>query len=116
MSKTKSTVYEDTGPHQKPTTQEGQESLCIALAYDLVEDRLRHGTATSQETTHFLKMGSSKERREAELDAMRIEVLKAKAEAMESLKRVEAMYQDAINAVRSYTSPATLGPVEDRHD
>ena len=39
---------------------EARENQLIALAVDLVEQRLIDGTASSQETTHFLKLGSTK--------------------------------------------------------
>ena len=35
-------------------TPEARENQMIALAVDLVEQRLLDGTASSQETTHFL--------------------------------------------------------------
>ena len=94
-----------------------RESQLISLAYDLVEKRLREGTATSQETTHFLRMGSTKEMRERKLDEMELELKQAKKEALESAQRIESLYKDAIAAVRSYSSPVTQGlQVEDRHD
>ena len=40
-------------PALSPETRENQ---LISLAYDLVEERLLNGTATSQETTYFLKL------------------------------------------------------------
>ena len=116
MPKKNSTPFEDTGPRSKAKTQEGRESQLIALAYDAVEKRILEGTASSQELVHFLKMGSSRERREADLDEAKLDVLVTKAEMMESMKRIEDMYKEAINAVTSYRSPASLGPVEDRHD
>ena len=47
-------------------TPEARENQLISIAYDLVEKRLLEGTASSQETTHFLKLGSTKERKEKE--------------------------------------------------
>lgn len=35
---------------------EARENQLIAMAYDLAEQHLRDGTATSQEITHFLKL------------------------------------------------------------
>lgn len=96
-------------PPSRRKTPEARENQLIALAYDLVEQRLRDGTATSQETTHFLKMGSAKERREAKLDEMQLELMQAKTEALQAAKRMESLYEDAINAVRSYGSPVTMG-------
>lgn len=99
-----------TGPPVRTRrTAEGRESELIALAYDLVEKRLREGTATSQETTHFLKLGSTKEKKELKLLERQIELMEAKAETLKSAKRIEELYADAISAVRSYSSPALAG-------
>lgn len=116
MAKKKEPIYEDDGNHVKSTSLEGREAQLISLAYDLVEKRIREGTATSQETTHFLKMGSTKERYEKQLTEERIEVLRAKKEALQAAKRIEELYSDAISAVRSYQSPVTFTPNVDRHD
>lgn len=83
-------------------TSEGRENQLISLAYDLVEQRLREGTATSQETTHFLKMGSTKERLEKEIMEKQKLLLVAKTDALESAKRMESLYADAINAMKEY--------------
>lgn len=104
---------EDIGHHNKRITPEARESQLIALAYDLVEKRLREGTATSQETTHFLKLGSSRERREKKLEENQIELMQAKIDALQSAKRMESLYEDAINAVRSYSSPVTRETITD---
>lgn len=98
-------------------TQEAYEQYMIGIAYDLVEERILNGTATSQETTHFLKMGSAKEKRAAELEQAQIELMRAKQEALESTKRLESMWLDGFDALKSYLSPATanLGE-EDPHE
>lgn len=90
--------------HKTPPalTSEGRENQLIALAYDLVEQRLKDGTATSQETTHFLKMGSLKERKELEIMEKQKVLLDAKAEALASSKRIEELYANAIEAIKSY--------------
>jgi len=36
------------------------------MAVDLAEQRIRNGTATSQELSHFLKLGSTREKLEQE--------------------------------------------------
>lgn len=74
----------------------------IALAYDLVEERLRNGTATSQETTHFLKMGSPRARLEEQLLEKDCQLREAKIEGLEREKRIEALYEEAIAAVKRY--------------
>ena len=85
------------------TTPEARENQLIAYAYDLVEQRLLDGTATSQETTHFLKMGSEKSRLEAEKLRRENELLRAKTEAIESEKKVEELYAEAIKAIKTYS-------------
>ena len=107
--------YTDTGPHRKARTIVGREGQCTALAYDLVEKRLREGTATSQETVHFLRMGSPSERKKAELLDKQIEYLNAKIENLKSAEDIKALYADAIQAVTSYRSsvPRTGEIVDD---
>lgn len=90
--------------HKRPaTTPEARERQLISLAYDLVEQRLRDGTATSQETTHFLKLGSTNARIEQEILARQAELITAKTEALKSAKRVEELYSEAIKAMRVYS-------------
>lgn len=82
---------------------EARENQMIALAVDLVEQRLLDGTASSQETTHFLKLGSMKNRLEMEKLQEENRLLKAKTEALQSAKRVEELYSEAIKAMRRYS-------------
>lgn len=108
---------DDTGPkRRKATSLEAREAQLIALAYDEAERRIRNHTATSQELTHFLRMGSTKEKREAEMDKMEMELKEAKRDALESAKRIEELYKEAIGAVRSYASPVTQMAQIDHHD
>ena len=94
------------GSDRKPRpalSPEARENQLIAKAYDLVEQRLEDGTATSQETTHFLKLGSTKARLELEKLRKETDVLVAKKEAYESSKRIEELYANAMEAMRSYS-------------
>jgi hypothetical protein len=75
----------------------------ISLAMDLVEKRLLDGSATSQETTHFLKLASTKERLEKEELERKIELLSAKTESIKSGKVVEELYKEALNAMKRYS-------------
>ena len=84
-------------------TPEARENQLIALAVDLVEQRLLDGTASSQETTHFLKLGSMKNKLEMEKLQEENRFLKAKTEALQSSKRVEELYLEAIKAMRRYS-------------
>lgn len=83
-------------------TPEARENQLISLAYELVEQRLLDGTASSQETTHFLKMGTAKAKLEKEILEKQKELITAKTEMLQSSKRIEALYEDAIKAMREY--------------
>lgn len=82
---------------------EARENQLISLAVDLAEKQLRDGTASSQVITHYLKMGSTKERLEKEKLEQENKVLKAKAEAYESSKQTAELYKNALDAMRKYT-------------
>lgn len=83
-------------------TPEARENQLIAKAYDLVEQRLDDGTATSQETTHFLKLGSAKTKLELEKLRKETDLLVSKKEALDSAKRMEELYSEALNAMKRY--------------
>lgn len=84
------------------------------MAVDLVEQRLLDGTASSQETTHFLKLGSMKNKLEMEKLKEENRFLKAKTEAVQSSKRVEELYYEAIKAMRRYSGQGGA-PDEDEY-
>jgi hypothetical protein len=75
----------------------------IALAVDLAEKQLMEGTASSQVITHYLKLGSTKERIEKEILEKQKELISAKTEALQSAKTVEELYANAISAMRKYS-------------
>lgn len=102
MAKTKET---NVNAKRRPpaTTPEARENQLIALAVDLAEKQLIEGTASSQVISHYLKLGSTKERIEKEILEEQKELLKAKTEAIQSGKRVEELYTNALNAMRSYS-------------
>lgn len=85
------------------TTPEARENQLISLAFDLVEQRLLDGTATSQETTTILKFGSEKARLEKDILRKQKELIEAKTEMLESAKRVEELYSNALTAMRHYS-------------
>lgn len=95
------------------TTPEGRENQLINLAVDLAERQLSEGTASSQVITHYLKLGTTKERLEKEKLEKENELLKAKTEAIQSAKRVEELYKDALNAMRSYSGQGRGDEYED---
>lgn len=84
-------------------TIEARENQIISLTYDLVEERIKKKTATSQETTHFLKIGSVSAQLEKQKLQKELELLEAKTEAIKSQKRVEELYAQAMSAFKSYS-------------
>ena len=84
-------------------TPEARENQLIYLATDLAEKQLREGTASSQVITHYLKLGSTKERIEKEILEKQKELISAKTENLKSAKRVEDLYAKAIVAMRKYS-------------
>jgi hypothetical protein len=92
------------------TTPEARENQLIAMAVDLAEKQLLKGTASSQVITHYLKLGSTRERLEKERLEKENELLRAKTEAIQSAKRVEELYTNALNAMRNYSGQG--GPDE----
>ncbi len=90
---------------------EARENQLIALADSLAEEKLRDGTASNQLIIHYLRLGSTKERLEKEKLEKENELLRAKTEALESAKRSEELYAEAIKAITRYT-----GHYEDEYD
>lgn len=91
-------------PRSKPgVTPESRMNQLIAEAYDLVEKRLLNGTATSQETTSLIRLGSDRAKLEKEKLIQENLLLQAKTNAIESEKRIEELYLNALNAMRDYS-------------
>lgn len=101
-------------PRRRPAvTEEGRENQLVSLAIDLAEKQLVEGTASSQVITHYLKLGSTREKLEQERLARENQLLNSKIEAMESSKRVEELYSSALDAMRRY---AGQEPGEDDYE
>lgn len=103
MGKVKSTSSKNpVKPIRPALTPEARENQMIALAVDLAEKQLLEGTASSQVITHYLKLGSTKERIEKEILEKQKELISAKTESIQSAKRIEELYSEALNAMRNY--------------
>lgn len=100
----KSTTPDQPSRSRRPPakTLEARENQLIALAVDAAEQQLRDGTASSQVITHFLKQGTVREELEREKLKSDNLLLQAKIEAIASGKRVEELYAEALDAMRSY--------------
>jgi len=95
-------------------TPEAKENQLISMAFDLAEKKIIDGTASSQVITHFLKLGSTKEKIEKEILEQQKELITAKTEALRSQKRIEDLYANALNAMRRYSgTPETDDYEED---
>ena len=84
-------------------TPEARENQLISLAVNLAEKQLREGTASSQVITHYLKLGSTKERMEKEMMQEQIKLLTAKTEALQAAKHSEELYAEALDAFKRYS-------------
>jgi hypothetical protein len=85
------------------TTPEERENQLIQAAVDLAEEQLYSGEASAQVITHYLKLGSSRERLEQQRIKNEVLLLETKRELMESEKRTEQLMIEALNAMRNYT-------------
>lgn len=87
---------------RRALSPDDRENQLIALAYNTVEERMRNGTASAQETVHFLRLGSSLVRLQKKELEERILLEKSKVKAIESQEEIKQLYEDAIAALRSY--------------
>lgn len=97
-------------------TPEARENQLIFLATELAEQQLRDGTASSQVITHYLKLGSTKEKIEKEILEQQKDLIKAKTEALQSTKRIEELYSNAISAMKKYSGSFFAEEDEDNDD
>ena len=96
-------------PARTPETRELELS---SAAYDLAEEQIRSGTASSQVITHFLKAGSMRERLEQQRMEHEIELMDVKRQQLEGQKKVEELYVSALEAMRSYSGFGTPPDME----
>lgn len=89
-------------PLKRATTPEGREQQITAMAYDLVERQIQDGTVSSQNLSHFLKVGSTREKLEHERLRNENIYLSAKIEREASMQRSEERYDQALRAMRTY--------------
>lgn len=115
MGKTKTVVSSEPRTNRPAIDPDAREGQLISLAIDLVEERLRNGTASSQETVHFLKLGSSKSRLENEKMQLENELTKAKTEAMHAQQHADEMFTEAIAAMKKYSGNGS-SDVEEEED
>lgn len=92
-------------------TPKEREDEMINLAMELAEQQLRDGTATPSVIVHYLKLGSTRGIIENEMLAKKSDLLRAQKEKLDSDKRMEDLYEQALTAMKVYG-----GQVEDVAD
>lgn len=103
MKKVK-TVPQNSERKQRPAlSPEARENQMIALAVDLAEQQLRDGTASSQVITHYLKLGSMKEKIEREILEKQKDLISAKTDAIKVSKNADEMYANVLSAMKRYS-------------
>lgn len=114
MKRTKNSSSPES-PHKiRPAlTPESEENQMIAMAMNLAKQQLADGTASSQVITHFLKLGSTKERIEKEILEKQKDLIEAKTQTLQSAQRIEELYTNALNAMRNYSGQ---GPSEEEDE
>ena len=101
-------------PTRKPATSvEGREGQLVSLAIDLAEKQMQDGTASSQVISNFLKLGTVRESLEREKLTRENKLLEAKVENMVSGKKVEELYDKAIQAMKHYSGQSDHGVFDD---
>ena len=104
MKKAKTVTSSESSRKMRPAlSPEARENQLVSLAVDLAEKQLRDGTATSQVITHYLKLGSTKEKIEKEILEKQKELIEAKTQSLQSAKRIEELYANALDAMRNYS-------------
>lgn len=104
----KRTTPDDVSYPPPAKTSAGRQNQLIEAAFDLAERRLREGSASAQETVHFLRLGSEKERLEREKLKHEVEVLKSRVKEAESRTSSEELYSKALQAMRGYTGEVPI--------
>ena len=102
MPKVKTNMSNSKKKIRPALSPEARENQLISLAVDLVEQRLIGGTASAQETTHFLKLATQKARLEKELLEKQMVLMDVKTEQIRSEQHKEELYEEVINALRKY--------------
>ena len=94
-------------------TLEARENQLISAAYDLAEQQISEGKASSQVLTHFLKLGTTREQLEQERLKRENILLEAKVGQIASVDRMETLAEEAIKAMRGYKGEDVEDEYED---
>jgi len=81
---------------------EAKEKQLISLAMDLAEQQLKDGTASAAVIAHFLKLGSTNQKIEADLKESQATLARSKAESIKQSETNKEIAERAIEAMKSY--------------
>lgn len=98
----------DAGNSSKPrgrpaTTPEAREMQMVSMAFDLVEERLANGTASAQETLHYLRIGATEQREKIKKLENENKLLEARVEQISASQHNSELYEDVIRMMKIYT-------------
>lgn len=104
------TNYDESLENTIPTpilSDSARENRVIAAAFNLAEKQILEGTASAMVLTHFLKLGSEKEKLERQKLESENELLRKKAEAYDQAMLRNKDYKVVIEALREYNGLST---------
>lgn len=90
------------------------EDRVLTLAMDVVEEQLRNRTISSAVLAAIIRRASTRERLEEEILEKQKELITAKTESLQSAKRMEELYAEALAAMRRYSGQDE--PNEDEYE
>lgn len=96
-------------------TPEAREQQMIAKAVRLAERQLEDGTASAQVITHYLKLGTQRERIEREILEKQKELISAKTEALQSAAKIEQLFEEATMMFRKYSGQEDIDSGQNIH-
>lgn len=82
---------------------EARENQLIEKAVALAEKQLEDGSASSQVITHYLKLGTTRERLEKEKLIEENRLLRAKTSSIESDRDNREFYEQVMSAIKRYS-------------
>ena len=97
-----------TKKRRPPLNPEIRENQLISIATDLAEQQLRDGTASAQVITHFLKLGTVREKVYLEKLRRESELMEAKRDAIRAGDNFEQLTREAIEAMRMYSGSGSM--------
>ena len=103
MTRPKSSEEPPRRSRPRAKTSEAREQQLIAAAIDLAERQIQEGRVSAQVLTHYLKLGSEREKLERAKLQQENALLRARVEDLASNARNEEMYAAELKAMRTYT-------------